>query len=140
MNCQYRNISYPICGLGLYKGMPSIGMCNLCIEKEENTIKHAQTVLDKKNINIRLTNQVEAQVETQVEAQVKSLAKAITKWGSSGFQITDPSVFNQRMTTCKGCEFWDSEALNGTGRCKKCGCSTWAKLRMATEKCPIGKW
>jgi hypothetical protein len=30
--------------------------------------------------------------------------------------------------------------MRGTGRCSKCGCSTWAKLRMASEKCPIDKW
>jgi hypothetical protein len=45
-----------------------------------------------------------------------------------------------RMQLCKACEWWDAAALKGTGRCKKCGCSTWAKLRMATERCPIGKW
>ena len=46
----------------------------------------------------------------------------------------------EREATCRACPEWDAAALNATGRCRKCGCSTWVKLRMATERCPIGKW
>jgi len=62
------------------------------------------------------------------------------KWSSKGFPIPDPETFNARLETCRGCEFWDESGFAKTGRCRKCGCSTQAKLRMATEKCPIGKW
>lgn len=71
---------------------------------------------------------------------VGSAAKAAYAWVKSGFVTTDEQTLIKRIETCMGCEFWDAAAFRGTGRCKKCGCSTQAKLRMATEKCPIGKW
>jgi hypothetical protein len=70
----------------------------------------------------------------------KSIGNSIANFVRGGFSTTDSETLAAREETCRGCEFWDSEALNGTGRCRKCGCSTWAKLRMTTEKCPIGKW
>ena len=58
----------------------------------------------------------------------------------AGFATTPPEALATREATCRACPEWDATALNNTGRCRKCGCSTWAKLRMATERCPIGKW
>jgi len=58
----------------------------------------------------------------------------------SGFCYTPKEILESRQSICRQCSEWDADALNKTGRCKKCGCSTWAKLRMATERCPIGKW
>jgi hypothetical protein len=69
-----------------------------------------------------------------------SITKAAINWAKGGFATTDEQTLIKRIETCMGCEFWDAAAFRGTGRCKKCGCSTQAKLRMATEKCPIGKW
>lgn len=71
---------------------------------------------------------------------VKSAASSAATWASRGFQHADEATLNTRIKTCQDCEFWNSKGFHGTGRCMKCGCSTWAKLRMATEKCPIGKW
>lgn len=75
---------------------------------------------------------------------LKTMAKTATsstiKWITSGAKATDEETLKTRLDACHSCEFWNSEALRGTGRCMKCGCSTWAKLRMATERCPIGKW
>ena len=59
---------------------------------------------------------------------------------SAGFEIVDETKMSERKSICKECEHWISSAWNGTGKCKLCGCSTWAKIRIATEKCPIGKW
>lgn len=72
--------------------------------------------------------------------QIKSFGRSMAKWAISGFKKTSDKVYNQRLEICKGCEFWDKEAFLGTGRCLECGCSTKAKLRLKTEKCPIGKW
>ena len=58
----------------------------------------------------------------------------------NGAPVTPPEALATREATCRACAEWDAAALNSTGRCRKCGCSTWAKLRMATEKCPLGKW
>lgn len=83
----------------------------------------------------------EATTETpSIGEMVVSVGKSLTKWVGSGFSKSTQEVIDMRLSICKGCEFWDAQALNGGGRCLKCGCSTWAKLRMATEKCPIDKW
>ena len=113
------------CGLNLHGGYPSKGVCAYCVSRGENTPEHAATV--KGNL-------------PSFPEQVKGLGKAVADWTKSGFPIPDPETFNARLETCKGCEFWDESGFAKTGRCKKCGCSTQAKLRMATEKCPIGKW
>ena len=62
------------------------------------------------------------------------------KYTASGFATTPPEILSAREAACRACAEWDAAALNATGRCRKCGCSTWAKLRMATERCPLGKW
>jgi len=78
-----------------------------------------------------------------VERRAQMLARfgnAAHRFARAGFATTPPEALATREATCKACPEWDAQALNATGRCRKCGCSTWAKLRMATERCPIGKW
>jgi hypothetical protein len=70
----------------------------------------------------------------------KTANQAFKKWAESGFHLADEATLQSRIDACSKCEFWDKSGFQNTGRCTKCGCSTWAKLRMATEKCPIGKW
>ena len=72
--------------------------------------------------------------------QAANLGKALVNWTTSGFSPTPPEILATREATCRACPEWDATAMGGTGRCAKCGCSTWAKLRMATERCPLGKW
>lgn len=72
--------------------------------------------------------------------QIASATGSLKRWVSGGLKFVSDEEFERRKTVCAGCEFWNAEAFQGTGRCIKCGCSTWAKLRMATEACPIGKW
>jgi hypothetical protein len=73
-------------------------------------------------------------------AQMRSAINAGNNFARSGFATTPPEALATREATCRACPEWDATALNNTGRCRKCGCSTWAKLRMATEACPLGKW
>jgi hypothetical protein len=68
------------------------------------------------------------------------LANSIAPWAINGFKLVDKETLEKRLDICKGCEFWDQSGFVGTGKCKKCGCSTQAKLRMDTSKCPIDKW
>ena len=75
-----------------------------------------------------------------VISMAKTFAKSSADWAANGFKHTEEGELAQRIETCRSCENWDAKAFNETGRCLVCGCSTWAKLRMATEKCPIGKW
>jgi hypothetical protein len=69
-----------------------------------------------------------------------SATSAAARWVKSGLVTVDDDTIKKRLDICKSCEFWDNTALRGTGRCRKCGCSTWAKIRMATEQCPEKKW
>ena len=73
-------------------------------------------------------------------SQFEAAMQATGRFARSGFATTPPEILAQREATCRACPEWDAQALNATGRCRKCGCSTWAKLRMATERCPLGKW
>lgn len=79
-------------------------------------------------------------VTPNILTMTKSLANSTAKWAANKFAKTDEETLIKRSEVCQSCEFWNAKAFNNTGRCLKCGCSTWAKLRMATEKCPIGKW
>jgi hypothetical protein len=62
------------------------------------------------------------------------LSKALLGWVSQGMPLTPADVLKTRQETCKACEHFTGS------KCKLCGCFTEAKLRMATETCPIGKW
>lgn len=72
--------------------------------------------------------------------QAASLVGAVSRFARSGFTATPPEILAAREATCRACPEWEAKALKNTGRCRKCGCSTWAKLRMASESCPLGKW
>jgi hypothetical protein len=114
-----------ICNLGLYGGQVTWGVCNRCIERGENTPEHAAKL--KAN-------------PPSLPQQAASLGKSLVNWTASGFKTTPPEALAAREATCRACPEWDAAALNNTGRCQICKCSTWAKLRMASERCPLGKW
>jgi hypothetical protein len=69
-----------------------------------------------------------------------TFSKSMASWAKKGFKVVTPKQFEERHKICHSCDQWDASAMAGTGRCKVCGCSTQAKLRLATEKCPIDKW
>ena len=66
----------------------------------------------------------------------KSLASSMVGWAKAGFALASDEVKDERLSICRGCEFWKEGKY---GRCMKCGCSG-IKLWLASEKCPIGKW
>jgi hypothetical protein len=74
--------------------------------------------------------------------QVKTFTGSVVGWAKSGFDLVDNDTFSNRLSICKGCEFWDEIGFGKTGKCKKCGCSTQAKLRLPNERCPLipAKW
>lgn len=79
-------------------------------------------------------------IPTKIFSRAKGLTSEVGKWVGQRFPPCPPEELEARLATCKGCEFWDQAGFAGTGSCKKCGCSTQAKLRMGTSKCPIDKW
>jgi hypothetical protein len=72
--------------------------------------------------------------------KIRSLNDDVGKWARSNFNTTSKDELDDRLKICHQCEFWNPKGFGGTGICAKCGCSTQAKLRMATSKCPIDKW
>jgi len=86
------------------------------------------------------TRKPEPRILPSIPQMATSLGGSIAKFARSGFTTTTTEVLANREATCRGCDMWDAKAVNETGRCRKCGCATWAKLRMASEKCPLGKW
>lgn len=82
----------------------------------------------------------EIEKEPSLAAKATTLTSSLAHWAAKGFKVVEPEQFQARLDICKGCEYWDSKAMFGTGKCRKCGCSTQAKLRLATSTCPVGKW
>lgn len=58
--------------------------------------------------------------------------KAMFRWGKSGLACVSKDEYVRRRSIC-------SECTDGW-RCPHCGCMLWAKVALATEKCPEEKW
>ena len=73
-----------------------------------------------------------------VATQIKNAADALAKVTGSltrGNPIVAPEEeIERRRVICESCEF-----LSGH-RCAKCGCVLNYKIRLATQRCPIGRW
>lgn len=57
------------------------------------------------------------------------VAKAVT-----GIGAASQTDYQARWAICLACDQHDA------GRCRTCGCFTGAKVRVAQESCPVGKW
>ncbi len=68
-----------------------------------------------------------------------NFAAAMKDFAESGFLRVTQEQYQARMDICNQCEFWESNARMGLGKCLKCGC-TGAKQWIATSECPIQKW
>jgi hypothetical protein len=117
------------------------------VDQETGKIVRDPRLLRFHSVAKNVRNDCDPETDTAEKTQplsfggkIQNLGGSLSNFISSGFQTADPETFNARLETCRGCEFWDESGFVNTGRCQKCGCSTQAKLRMATEKCPISKW
>ena len=129
MNCKFAfhiPINYTRCLLRKYNSRPNPSECHECMQRGENTPEFAAPLP---------TTQ-----PPPLLTQARTALGAAGRFLASGFAPTPPDILAEREATCRACPEWDAEALNATGRCRKCGCLTWAKIRMATEACPLGKW
>ena len=102
------------CSLGHYGGRPHALACVECMERGEN---HA----------------------TQ-SAPLIAATRAAMKWARAGFSLASETAVAVRLAACTACPQWEPKAYSGLGRCAICRCATQAKLRLATETCPLGKW
>jgi hypothetical protein len=71
----------------------------------------------------------------------KNFIKAMQNWQKSGRPVVSKTVWNKRLTICRGCQWWQEIGKTNIARCRKCGCSS-AKLLLGTSKCPLKppKW
>jgi len=109
------------CGLNLFGGLPSLGVCRTCEHYEGG---------DGNPIPAPLPNALE---------MVKNFTKAAGRWADAGFPTVTENVHDARAAICESCEEWDGKARMGAGKCNACGC-TGLKRWLATESCPLKKW
>jgi hypothetical protein len=123
-----------------WKGKATSDNQELLNKIEELWQKH-QT-LDLQNLKKTTTQETNSSTSSapSLFEMFKNVTKSTAQFIKSGMVVVSPEDLEKRLAICRNCEKFDAEALNGTGRCKLCGCSTALKLKMATEKCPIGKW
>jgi hypothetical protein len=57
-------------------------------------------------------------------------------WASKGFPVASKELFEQRISICQRCEYFEAPAYFGGGKCKKCGCCGAFKPWMETASCP----
>lgn len=80
-----------------------------------------------------------------------SMANAVFQWGRKGFRRLDETVVKARLEICQACphliEAPDKLIYKvKLGKksdprvCNKCGCVASSKVKIATERCPIGLW
>jgi hypothetical protein len=67
-------------------------------------------------------------------AMARNLGQSLVEWSASGFKTCEGDELTKRLDLCVACEY----LINN--RCLKCGCFVEVKARLATSKCPIGKW
>lgn len=48
--------------------------------------------------------------------------------------LKDQDLIQQRRRACEACPEWEH------GKCRQCGCYTWAKTRLTRETCPLDRW
>lgn len=75
-----------------------------------------------------------------VHKQASSLAKftfeIIKKALRSEALLVSDQVYNERLSECHKCEYFDPEQT----RCRQCGCFLEQKARFALDSCPVHKW
>ena len=68
-------------------------------------------------------------------SRAASLLQAAGRWLADGLQLSDSELEWERSAVCSLCHGWDAKA----GQCLLCTC-TKLKLKLRSEKCPVGKW
>lgn len=78
-----------------------------------------------------------AEQKYSVGKMAVNFISSMASWAGSGFKIVNNETFNFRLSICQSCKDWDVSGR--IPKCKICGCYS-GKLRIPSEKCPIGKW
>lgn len=76
-----------------------------------------------------------------VSAIASNFFAALVRTAKDGFKTVPQATFEERLTICRSCPYWDDKARLGVGKCNhpECGC-TKLKLHLASQVCPQGWW
>lgn len=66
----------------------------------------------------------------------KAAGRAIGAFLTGKPVLVETDVRNARLTVCHSCDRFDPKK----NRCSECGCYVNGKTKLATERCPLGKW
>jgi hypothetical protein len=76
-----------------------------------------------------------------VLTKAERMMRALNRWQRAGFKIAPLEERERRGGICDLCPHWKPEGNWGLGECTAPGCGcTRAKVWLATERCPLGKW
>ncbi|MCX4968005.1 hypothetical protein OHA98_25240 [Streptomyces sp. NBC_00654] len=108
---------------------------------------------DPELLNVLLGPDTDSRPGTPDFGTTELLARAgaaVTRWAASGFKKVPDAVYLRRLDACRGCEHLALPMRNALYRltgsadrktvCGLCGCDVNRKARLATEKCPDGRW
>jgi hypothetical protein len=88
-------------------------------------------------MGIRFNSLEELQRHSEMPSSIAmagNLGKSLLEWSAGGFKTCEGDELNKRLELCASCEYLINK------RCLKCGCFIEVKTRLATSKCPVGKW
>lgn len=78
---------------------------------------------------------------TPAQIKARNLLYALRRWKREGYRLATKPQRNVRAAICSACPYWHPAGNLWLGECRAPGCGcTRAKIWLASEKCPLGKW
>lgn len=73
--------------------------------------------------------------------KAQRMLQGLGRWQHAGFKVAPLEERERRGGICNLCPHWKPDGNWGLGECTAPGCGcTRAKVWLATERCPLGKW
>jgi hypothetical protein len=117
------------------------GYTHLMEEKKKNRSSIFRRILERlKAENEDCYNAISKEIDWSIFEVGKSLVNSARDFAVSGMELASTDTYNGRLDICKACEHYDPSGYNNTGKCSICKCSTVAKPKLASAKCPIERW
>lgn len=66
--------------------------------------------------------------------------ETLLKTNDINIKMVSEEVKTERYNICRSCEFFDSQALKGSGMCNVCACPVAYKIKQVKSFCPKDKW
>ena len=96
-----------------------------------NSLLRFNIALGKKLVFLRTKYEADEYAKKNDNIDLRIIPKRI-----KNIILHDMDIIEKRFSMCQGCEHF----IKATSQCKKCGCFMKVKTKLATSRCPIGKW